>query len=206
MEPWLYIVLLGLVLVVYARFVPKREQASKQTNVIREIEHTMEQFSAELEEENRQFLELVSDMKKEHDRHTAKLQGRIEALEQQNRAVNDQLALLLRAEQRRREEAASTREETFRQKHALSASRLVAQDELLLQEGERDRLSPAAVADAPASPPDRGPMNIRERYAGVFRLYDQGKSTEYIAKKLEMNKGEVMLIIQLAKKEDQARA
>jgi DNA-directed RNA polymerase specialized sigma24 family protein len=49
-------------------------------------------------------------------------------------------------------------------------------------------------------------MNIRDRYANVFQLYDQGKSTDYIAKKLDMNKGEVMLIIQLAKQEGQARA
>jgi hypothetical protein len=203
-EPWLYIVLLGLVLVVYAKFVPKREQPSKQTNVIKEIEDTMEQFSAELEEENRQFLGLVSDMKKEHDIHTAKLQGRIEALEQQNRAVNDQLSLLIRAEQKRRDEPPSLKEEGLRQP-ILSASRSIVQEMVVLNDAERDKLSSSLPADSHSNQPERGPMNIRERYANVFHLYDQGKSTEYIAKKLEMNKGEVMLIIQLAKQEDQAR-
>ncbi|TNJ64321.1 hypothetical protein FE784_21260 [Paenibacillus hemerocallicola] len=204
MEPWLYIVLLGLVLVVYAKFVPKREQPSKQTNVIKEIEDTMEQFSAELEEENRQFLGLVSDMKKEHDIHTSKLQGRIEALEQQNRAVNDQLSLLIRAEQKRRDDLPSLKEESLRQP-ILSASRSIVQEMVELNDAERDKLSSSLPADSHSSQPERGPMNIRERYANVFHLYDQGKSTEYIAKKLEMNKGEVMLIIQLAKQEDQAR-
>lgn len=205
MDPWLYIVLLGLVLVVYAKFIPKREQSSKQTNVIKEIEDTMEQFSAELEEENRQFLGLVSDMKKEHDVHTAKLQGRIEALEQQNRAVNDQLAVLLRAEQKRREEPQSRPDETFRQPNVSSASRSQLQETVVLSESERDKLTSVLSGGTPSNQPERGPMNIRERYANVFHLYDQGKSTEYIAKKLEMNKGEVMLIIQLAKQEDQAR-
>lgn len=204
MEPWLYIVLLGLVLVVYAKFVPKREQPSKQSNVIKEIEDTMEQFSAELEEENRQFLGLVADMKKEHDIHTAKLQGRIEALEQQNRTVNDQLSLLIRAEQKRRDEPPSLKEETLRPP-ILSASRSIVQEMVVSNDAERDKLSSSPAADSISNQPERGPMNIRERYANVFHLYDQGKSTEYIAKKLEMNKGEVMLIIQLAKQEDQAR-
>jgi len=188
-EPWHYIVLLGLVLVVYAAIVPNRKRSGNHSNVMAEIEQTMKQFSDELEEENRQLLGLVSDMKKERDLHAAKLQGRIEALERQNREVGEQLRLL-QAERARPEPEAVAAEATLR----------VAAP------------SAAAVESAAASEPSAAnkqqpnePMKIRERYAEVFHLYDKGKSTEYIAKKLEMNKGEVMLIIQLAKQEEQSR-
>ncbi|MDF2657330.1 MAG: hypothetical protein K0Q94_121 [Paenibacillus sp.] len=187
MDPWLYIVLLGLVLIVYAKLVPKKEPAAKQTNVMKEIEDTMELFSAELEEENKQLLGLVSGMKQEHEAHTATLLGRIEALEQQNKAVNEQLSILL--DQRMRKEpvpAAAGAEAPVLD--ALPVAAPLAQQ-----------------AEEPAVQPEPVPASIRDRYPDVFRLYEQGKSTEYIAKKLEMNKGEVMLIIQLAKQEDQSR-
>jgi DNA-binding NarL/FixJ family response regulator len=49
------------------------------------------------------------------------------------------------------------------------------------------------------------PMQIKERYPELFQLHEQGKAVEYIAKKLNLNKGEVQLIIQLAKQEEQNR-
>jgi len=198
-DAWLYIVLLGLVLVVYAKFVPRREADTKQTNVMKEIEDTMERFSADLEEENRQFLELVSDMKKEHALHTAKLQGRIEALEQQNRTVSEQLTLLQRAGQQRGEERSP-------ESQGPPSAPAPPISQLTGSQAARPRYEPDRQPSGFTAPqPERERVYIRERYANVFELYNQGKSTEYIAKKLEMNKGEVMLIIQLAKQEDQAR-
>jgi len=47
--------------------------------------------------------------------------------------------------------------------------------------------------------------NIKSRYSDLFALYSQGKSIEYIAKKSGMNNGEVQLIIQLARQEEQFR-
>lgn len=191
MEPWHYIVLLGLVLVVYAAIVPNRKRSGNHPNVMAEIEQTMKQFSDELEEENRQLLGLVSDMKKEHDLHTAKLQGRIEALERQNREVGEQLRLL-QAERARPEPEAAAAETLLR---------VAAPSDAATAES-----SAAGDPSADTKQQPNEPMKIRERYADVFHLYDKGESTEYIAKKLEMNKGEVMLIIQLAKQEEQARA
>lgn len=207
MEPWLIVVLLGLVLVVYAGLAPRRERSSNKTNVIKEIEDTMEQFSAELEEENRQLLEKVAEMKRDHESHTSKLQGRIEALEQQNRAVGDQVALLVRAEKERvlRMEPAVSEAEAYRPKTAVLANNAPLRSEASLAEDDARRMNAPTLAPAPPPSSERGRVHIRERYAAVFSLYDQGKSTEYIAKKLEMNKGEVMLIIQLAKQEAQAR-
>ncbi|RKN86494.1 hypothetical protein [Paenibacillus ginsengarvi] len=197
-DAWLYIVLLGGVIVVYAKFVPKRETDTKQTHVIKEIEQTMEQFSADLEEENRQLLQLVSDMKHDHQAHTAKLEGRLEAVELQNRAIGEQIAVLQRSEQIRKEE----QEAFLRTQSAPTVKADHSGSALQSPAG-------APIQDEPANQPDtsagQGPMSIRQRYSGVFELYDQGKSTEYIAKKLEMNKGEVTLIIQLAEREAQAR-
>jgi DNA-binding NarL/FixJ family response regulator len=48
-------------------------------------------------------------------------------------------------------------------------------------------------------------MQMKERYSELFHLHEQGKAVEYIAKKLNLNKGEVQLIIQLAKQEEQNR-
>ncbi|MNG03181.1 hypothetical protein D3C84_862490 [compost metagenome] len=53
--------------------------------------------------------------------------------------------------------------------------------------------------------PDQSRPSIRDRYVELFELYDQGKSIEAVARKLGMNKGEIQLIIQLAKQEEGAR-
>ncbi|CAI6027449.1 hypothetical protein [Cohnella sp. JJ-181] len=47
---------------------------------------------------------------------------------------------------------------------------------------------------------DRPPA-IRERYAELLALYERGRSVEQVAKAMNMNKGEVQLILQLAKRE-----
>lgn len=63
---------------------------------------------------------------------------------------------------------------------------------------------PAEAIEKPAAAAHRN--TIQTRYPELFQLYDQGKSIEAISKKLGMNKGEVQLIIQLAKQEVAAYA
>ena len=186
MDAWHYVVLLGLVLLLYARWMPKSKSSADKAPVIKEIEETMEQFSAELDEENRKLMQFVAEMKKDHDLHAAKLQGRIEALEQQNANVTRQLEQLLK-----------------------SGSTAAAHAETGQRDAGREEADRAAAEMANVDvrePEPSGGIRVRARYPDVFRLYDQGKSAEYIAKKLNMNKGEIMLIIQLAKQEEQARA
>jgi len=65
--------------------------------------------------------------------------------------------------------------------------------------------SPQAVVPQPEEEAEPRRPSIRDRYAELFELYDQGKSIDIVARKLEMNKGEVQLIIQLAKQEEGAR-
>jgi hypothetical protein len=71
--------------------------------------------------------------------------------------------------------------------------------------------APAAPAAEPAAPapsaqPEGDGGSIEERYPELFEYYRQGKSTEQIARKLGMNKGEVMLILGLAKREARQHA
>ncbi|MDG0793571.1 hypothetical protein OMP38_24095 [Cohnella ginsengisoli] len=74
-------------------------------------------------------------------------------------------------------------------------------------ENGRNRLQLGGAADDGA--PDIGnnggtperPAAIRERYAELLELYERGRSVEQVAKAMNMNKGEVQLILQLAKRE-----
>lgn len=201
MQPWHYIVLVGAVLLVYALMKPGNRQSLPATT-IQEIENTMDLFTAELEEENRQLIELVSEMKQEHDRHSAKLQGRLEALERQNIDVSKQMERLLaatEAKQRQAEiivpQAASVTERSAAPSNeVMSRGSVLANGSIVSDKATQDKQE------------KQDGMNIRHRYSELFSLEMQGKSIDYIAKKLGMNKGEVMLIIQLAKQEDRLRA
>ncbi|MDG0812448.1 hypothetical protein [Cohnella rhizosphaerae] len=62
----------------------------------------------------------------------------------------------------------------------------------------------AADNEASAVPDDGAadrPALIRDRYAQLLELYERGRSVEQVAKAMNMNKGEVQLILQLAKRE-----
>jgi hypothetical protein len=48
-------------------------------------------------------------------------------------------------------------------------------------------------------------LSMKSRYKELFSLHDQGKGVEAIAKKLGMNKGEVILILQLSRQEEMTR-
>ena len=50
------------------------------------------------------------------------------------------------------------------------------------------------------------PTTIRGRYPELFNMHDKGRSVEQIAKALGMNKGEVQLILQLVRREEEYHA
>ena len=59
--------------------------------------------------------------------------------------------------------------------------------------------------ETPQAQPESFASGMKLRYAELFRLHEQGKGVETIAKKLGMNKGEVNLILQLARQEERSR-
>lgn len=177
MKPWIYIVLLGIAAVLYAFMLPKRrEETVSSERVVKEVENTLEGYMAEIQNENEQLVELVSQMKKELD---AKQQAHQEQ-------VSDLRQRMLAMEQKMTE----------------SETRLRTAEEKLAQAAAAASLS--AGAAAASSEADHAPPvhSIKSRYAELFDLYEQGKSIDMIAKTTGLQRGEVQLIIQLAKQEE----
>ncbi|WP_028550452.1 DUF6115 domain-containing protein [Paenibacillus sp. UNC451MF] len=191
-QPWVYIVLVGLVLIVYATLVPKSSSSkAKAAPGIDEIEQTMEHFAGELEEQNEALIRQLADIKKDNEVHQAKLSSKMETLESQFAHSNQELMKLGLAY-----------DELQKKLDQQIDSRVSSRNEVVMvQPDELDALA----TDDEVQPEATG-MNIRSRYAELFELYEQGKSTDSIAKKMNMNKGEVNLILQLAKQEEQLNA
>ncbi|WP_282941848.1 hypothetical protein [Paenibacillus sp. RC67] len=192
-QPWVYIVLVGLVFIVYATLVPKvSTSSSKAAPSINEIEQTMEHFAGELEEQNEALIRQLADIKKDNEVHHARLSSRIEALEYQFAHSNQEflkLGLAYEELQKKLDQRMDTGISGFRESAAAQ------------QEDMQDQ----TTEDAEIQHEESG-MNIRSRYAELFELYEQGKSIDSIAKKMNMNKGEVNLILQLARQEEQLNA
>jgi len=168
----MYIVLLGLVCIVISFFAP-RSVTNNSLNMVKEIEDTMEHFANEIEEENKQLLQTVAQIKTDHEQQMNRIITKVDQLEKQNYDLSNEIKSIVLTkfhEQNKQLPTTATLEET-----------------LLL---EKVNVSP---------------MQMKERYTELFLLHEQGKAIEYIAKKLNLNKGEVQLIIQLAKQEEQNR-
>jgi hypothetical protein len=185
-DAWLYIALLGFVILAYAWMLPKPTSSSAQVNVIKDIEEAMDHFSSEMEEENRQLMNVVSSIKSEHEAQVRTLQARIEYLEKHSQGLTAQVIEIAKAKP-----AAEPVPYKDQPSEGAASPRMQMKEEVE---------SPTTPAPSEASG-----MHIRKRYAELFQLAEQGKSIDHIAKKLEMNKGEVMLIMQLAKQEERAR-
>ncbi|UKS29859.1 hypothetical protein LOZ80_13360 [Paenibacillus sp. HWE-109] len=200
MQPWMYVVLLGFVLIVYARFLPKDQAAlSTKTNVVQEIEETIEHFAAEMDEQNQSLLNLFSKTKQDYEVELAKLAGRLESLEKQKYELSQELTKV-----------------HVNQSAAISGMTAVP-DQLPISDmtvvSIHTPSAPilASSADAHheelvAEEPVYSGLSMKSRYAELFALHDQGKGVEAIAKKLGMNKGEVSLILQLSRQEEMTRA
>ena len=64
LKPWIYIVLLGIAAVLYAFMPKRREETVSSERVVKEVENTLEGYMAEIQNENEQLVELVSQMKR----------------------------------------------------------------------------------------------------------------------------------------------
>jgi DNA-binding NarL/FixJ family response regulator len=182
-DAWLYIALLGAVILGYAWMLPKPGSSTASANVIKDIEEAMDHFSSEMEEENRQLMNVVTSIKSEHEVQVRTLLARIEYLEKHSQGLTEQVIEIAR-------------------------SKLPGDPPRPANHPANEIAVPlphAEIPDHPAMPAETPGMNIRTRYSELFQLAEQGKSIDHIAKKLGMNKGEVMLIMQLAKQEERAR-
>lgn len=173
MEPWTYIVILGLAVIGYSTMKSQPHKSQNHNAVVHDIETALDQFAQELEDDNEQLLQSIAGLKRELEAEINKLNGRVEAIEKQTVQMNLTASL-----------AALSSTEKPRAKK--------------IEKNDAHNELPTEESKEPES-------NIKTRYTTVFELHEQGKSIEYIAKKTGMNKGEVQLIIQLARQEEQFR-
>ncbi len=185
-EPYIYVVLIGLCILVFSFLFakPKKQASPESPQIMQEVEETMEGFMAELEEDNKKLLDTIAHMKESHNQSLHKMTERMERLEQefQQERQDWKRLVLMTAE---------------------NAGQAPARSAVPPQAQPIPQPEPALPVPEESPKPAAG---IRGRYEEVLCLHDDGKSVDYIARKCGLNKGEVNLIIQLALQEEEANA
>ncbi|MNI24710.1 hypothetical protein D3C73_783380 [compost metagenome] len=177
-SPWFYIVLLGAAVIGYALFLPSRKSAGGQVSSgAADVEATLEHYMTEIEKENTEIIELMAELKQDTIAKQLSLQEQVAELRTRLLEVEKLTSL----------------QET-------RVGRLESNPPHL----ETDKgVAAAPVVEQPAEEGLITPQNtVRDRYPELFNLYDQGKSIDGIAKTLNLQRGEVQLILQLASKEE----
>ncbi|MCR8642163.1 hypothetical protein NV379_05775 [Paenibacillus sp. N1-5-1-14] len=184
-HPMYYVILLGLVIVVFTQFFMRKDsKKSKASGSMDEFEKSVGMFAAELEEQNEALVKLFADSKRESDLKLAHLAGKLELMEKHNHELAQELSHLKLVLNERRFEASIA--------------------PTIVMESQRQVVASVEVVPESIPEPEADPL-IKARYPDIFELYEQGKSVEYIAKKLGKNKGEVNLILMLSRQEEAAR-
>lgn len=170
-SPWLYIVLAGIVLIVYSRLLPKASSSEPAAAVHQDLDQTIEEFANQIEQENQELVHMISNMRQYYEEQMTRQMKRIDLLEQQIKTLQ---------------------QKSYEHNHIINT----------------DNLSSTVNVLTPTTSDSQQEVkrDLRDRYDQLFQLYDSGRSMDYIAKKLNMNRGEISLILQLAKQEDRANA
>ncbi|MBB3109420.1 hypothetical protein FHS18_001472 [Paenibacillus phyllosphaerae] len=193
MDPWLYIVLLGGVVLVVGLLMPRgKQQADPQQSSVRSMEIALEQFMENMEAENGRMVELAAKVKQDLHASAKSNDERFRQLEIRCADLEQALA-----------------RQTMSQAPVayIQTDRITAAEQAALSQAA-ETFKPAAPIEAPMDIlPEEADMeeedpSLRGRYNELFSLYEAGKSIEAISKKLGMNKGEVQLILQLSKQEE----
>ncbi|OXM16012.1 hypothetical protein [Paenibacillus herberti] len=189
-QPWHYIVLIGALVLVWSNLLSRKRKAGEQAEGkapgagLQGMELALEQFMENMEESQRHLTGIVVASKEQEREEAERKEARIAELEKQCRLLQQELegqAALI-----------------------ASASATVVAGELtsgVPAEGNSMAATAIEATEDVEAPPAVKP-GIRERFEPLFQLHEQGCSVEQIAKKLGMNKGEVMLIQQLARQEE----
>ncbi len=182
MQPYLiYILLLGAVVFVGALIMPRKpQQAAMPEQAVQNMENALDQFMENMEKEHEELIALIAKSQHEAKVEADHKERRISELERKCEELERKLA----------------------EPPAQAAADSVVRQAMPPKLSKEENIAPAIIP-APAPEPA---ITIQSRYAELFKLYDQGKSIEMISKKLGMNKGEVQLIMQLAKQEAAANA
>lgn len=191
MDPWVTVALFGIAIFGFAWLTPARRQEDRARGG---TDPAYDQLLEELETENRELLDAVTKFKQEQDETVKKLVKQIQVLERQMNEMSAGLQAGSAAEAAAAAEPAGTPAEPPARPSIERPSEPPAAEAAPVQAA-----APQAVAAA-------APIPIRERYAELLAQHRNGRSIEQIAKSAGMNKGEVQLILQLARREEEQLA
>ncbi|MNB64145.1 hypothetical protein D3C81_63320 [compost metagenome] len=181
MQPWAYIVLLGGCALAYALLLPSRNRkkeggGDKQT--VKEVEAALELYMSDIERENRELMEVLGTIKMQSQNNQAGLQEQIGELKGQLDSLHHRIAQL-------ENRTAATESGLLQLAISGPAPREESED---MGEETESKSKPVST--------------IKLRYPQLFELHEEGKSIDVIAKKTGMQRGEIQLILQLAKQEE----
>lgn len=206
-DPWFYIVLLGLAAVVYAMFIPSRKSAADPVNNgIGELKNTLEQYMSEIEKENDELIDLVAQMKQDfaskqlaQQEQIVELRKRIIEVEQTSRSyytIDHAAELAVKA----------TADSAIEANSMASEAADVVDRVIPVSNDAADQAAGLAIDqthfDLSSDTGTKTPESVRDRYPELFDLYEKGKSIDMIAKTIGIQRGEIQLILQLAKREE----
>lgn len=190
MQPWVYIVLVGVAAILYALLLPARVKEGKaEQQSLKETEAALELYMADIERENEELVQLVSSIKQQSQTNQNVMQGQINELQNQLAGLQSTTELL---EARVTEESKSLKELATTVEKG-SHVKMEANVNTSIQQG-MDAVQPEEKTKPISS--------IKLRYPRLFELHEQGKSIDSIAKTAGLQRGEVQLILQLAKQEE----
>lgn len=194
MAPWIIIVILGACAIAYALIMPRKDKAQESSHqLVQEMESTLEHYMTEIEQDNDALIQRVAELKGEAAATDQRMMSQLQELQQ-------------RLDQLEREK---TRMPEPDQSPAMiinarqNAEGLQAQGLLDSVKAEADQQA-AATSDMQVEQESQEPRreSIKDRYTELFRLHDEGKSMDAIAKQTGIQLGEVQLILQLAEQEE----
>jgi len=178
MQLWGYVALLGAFILVLSWTLPRRKEEQPPAQATANMEIALEQFMENMESDNRELVELVKRSQMDNAEQLAIRERRIIDLEHRCAELESRLEKVV-------------------------VQPVIGQ----MQTAAHVTVDTAAAQSLTAAEDVQAPHDtIRTRYTELFKLYDSGKSMDAVARKLNMNKGEVQLIIQLAKQEEGVRA
>jgi hypothetical protein len=191
MSPWLSVVLFGLVIFGFAWLSPggRREEEAGGGS-----DPAYDRLLEDLETENRELLDAVAKFKQEQDETVRRLVEQIAELERRMESLNGSAS------------AAPADPIAGAGSPPAQAPQEEAAPAVAASGGEPPNAMQPENAEQAAKPAPVGPLSIRERYADLLTMHAKGRSIEQIAKAAGMNKGEVQLILQLARREEEQLA
>ncbi|MBB6019374.1 DNA-binding NarL/FixJ family response regulator [Paenibacillus sp. JGP012] len=194
MAPWIIIVILGACAIAYALIMPRKDKAQESSHqLVQEMESTLEHYMTEIEQDNDALIQRVAELKGEAAATDQRMMSQLQELQQ-------------RLDQLEREKARMPEPD---QSPAMivnarqTAEGLQAQGLMDSVKAEADQQA-TATSDLQVEQESQEPRreSIKDRYTELFRLHDEGKSMDAIAKQTGIQLGEVQLILQLAEQEE----